>query len=500
MHSEASSASDSSLLRSWCEERSESAFTELVRRYERLVIGAAQRRAGDRELARDVTQQVFAMLAAKARLLVGRPSIAGWLYRAAGHVAAQLARSDARRAIRHNIALQGQTPEAGEDQWRILEEALSRLGTSEREALLLHYFQDLSYSEMAAELRIGETAARKRVSRGLQKLGAALRKHGLGSPKALLAGAAALQASQPASATLAVSTIAGTSTVSTPLPLIFSAVMSHLPIKIAVCTAGLALLPLGYEWTANASLRGELTELQQQQARSLPTANLPSSPANDLVAARVELARLEAATKVAEARVTELNLFKERIKDELVVSLGSVEAMAKELGTTLRQMTELQALRADPQTYPPGSPEWQKRQEAMQNVQERVPKIFNVLCELPRFEREPAKAARFYATLVGESADLDDTTRAKLERPLQEWVTQLQRDGLALPQRPFDPGEAKADWDKRRIAAMHDISNQIQAEVPADKADRATLFRALMVEPNAHSVQEAFDIISGRPQ
>ena len=87
MHSEASTQSDSALLESWCERRSESAFAELVRKYERLVTGAAMRRAGDMEVARDVAQQVFAMLAAKARLLDGRTSIAGWLYYAATHMA-----------------------------------------------------------------------------------------------------------------------------------------------------------------------------------------------------------------------------------------------------------------------------------------------------------------------------------------------------------------------------------------------------------------------------
>src|SRR5688500_11000664 len=132
MQPEVSNKSDSSLLRSWCEDRSESAFSELVRRYERLVVGAALRRAGDRELARDATQHVFTMLAAKAQLLVGRPSIAGWLHCAAGHIAAHLVRSDARRTARHNLAATDQVSREGDDHWQILEEALSRLGTSER--------------------------------------------------------------------------------------------------------------------------------------------------------------------------------------------------------------------------------------------------------------------------------------------------------------------------------------------------------------------------------
>jgi RNA polymerase sigma-70 factor (ECF subfamily) len=165
----ASTQSDSSLLQSWCERQSESAFAELVRRYERLVAGAALRRAGDVELARDVSQQVFSMLASKAHLLVGRGTIAGWLYRAASHVAAEWQRADLRRKARHTArATAEHIADVPDDRWPLLDEALSQLSASDREALLLHYFQDLSYSEMALQLGIGETAARKRVSRGVR--------------------------------------------------------------------------------------------------------------------------------------------------------------------------------------------------------------------------------------------------------------------------------------------------------------------------------------------
>src|SRR5437868_3291631 len=146
MHRELATESDSGLLQAWCDERAEGAFAELVRRYERLVAGAALRRAGDFEVARDVTQPVFTLLAAKARLLVGRPNIAGWLYRAATLLAAQLRRSDARRLVRDTTASSAeQRADSRHDYWSILEDALAQLSAADREAVLLHYFQDLSY-------------------------------------------------------------------------------------------------------------------------------------------------------------------------------------------------------------------------------------------------------------------------------------------------------------------------------------------------------------------
>src|SRR5436190_4926919 len=127
MRCDISSQSDAELLQSWCGEQSQNAFAELVRRYERLVAGAALRRASDVELARDVSQQVFSMLAGKAHLLVGRGTIAGWLYRAASHVAAELQRADLRRRARHTATAERPADASGNDHWPLLDEALSEL-------------------------------------------------------------------------------------------------------------------------------------------------------------------------------------------------------------------------------------------------------------------------------------------------------------------------------------------------------------------------------------
>src|SRR5215207_6845172 len=189
MDGKSSHCDDAALLERWCETRSESAFAELVHKYERLVVGAGLRRTGDLEAARDVAQQVFAMVASKARFLAGHSNIAGWLYRAASHVAARMRLSDQRRSTRH-LAAAEQTDAGHEQDWPAFEEGLAELSAPEREALVLHFFQDLSYPEMAVALRINEATARKRVSRGVQSLGARLRRRGLPSGKTLLVGAA----------------------------------------------------------------------------------------------------------------------------------------------------------------------------------------------------------------------------------------------------------------------------------------------------------------------
>src|SRR5687767_10440566 len=92
---------DAELLRRYAEEKSETAFAELVRRRIGLVYSVALRRTrGDAAAAADATQQVFVDLARKAVVLCRRPVLAGWLYRSAQFAAADVMRAERRRQSR----------------------------------------------------------------------------------------------------------------------------------------------------------------------------------------------------------------------------------------------------------------------------------------------------------------------------------------------------------------------------------------------------------------
>lgn len=188
------STNDAELLSRYMRVGDERAFASLVRAHERLVIGTATRITGNAESARDVAQQVFATLAQKGWMLTDRTCLAGWLHHAARHIALRTARSEAARDRRHEQLAAENMDSEENDVWPILEEALATLPESEREAVVMHHLQDRSYADMASALGLTEAAARKRVSRGVQNLGAQLRKRGVrGSALSLLAGATALQ-------------------------------------------------------------------------------------------------------------------------------------------------------------------------------------------------------------------------------------------------------------------------------------------------------------------
>jgi RNA polymerase sigma factor (sigma-70 family) len=205
---------DSQLLRRYVEERSEAAFTELVNRHVNLVYFAALRRVGgDRHLADDVTQSVFADLARKAASLQDRPVLAGWLYTSTRFAAAQAVRSEQRRRTHeqeaHTMHELHAEPETNWEQLRpVIDEALDELNDTEREALLLRFFESRPLAEIGARFSLSPDAARMRVDRALDKLRGLLASRGIASTAAALAAIIASQSGLAAPAGLVARVVA----------------------------------------------------------------------------------------------------------------------------------------------------------------------------------------------------------------------------------------------------------------------------------------------------
>lgn len=207
---------DAELLRRYVAGKSEEAFAALVRRHLDLVYATALRQlAGDTHLAQDVAQTVFTALARKAPALAGRATVAGWLYLSAQHAAAQAVRGEQRRRAREQEASTmpdlSSSSDAATDWGRVrpvLDAALRDLGETDREAVLLRFFERRPFAEIGAALRVGEDAARMRVDRALEKLRVLLARRGVTSTAAALGAVLSNEAVLAAPAGLA-SAIAG---------------------------------------------------------------------------------------------------------------------------------------------------------------------------------------------------------------------------------------------------------------------------------------------------
>ena len=184
---------DQELLTRHLSDHDPAALRELMARHGPMVYATARRLApADAE---DVTQAVFLLLWQKAPK--GMYSVAGWLYRATRYACRNANKVKGRREHyeREAAMLRREVTEAAEPQVRaLLDEGLSRLGETNRQAVILRYLEGLSVEETAGRLGMTPRAAGKRAERGVEKLRAFMGSKGYSTVAASLAGAMAVEA------------------------------------------------------------------------------------------------------------------------------------------------------------------------------------------------------------------------------------------------------------------------------------------------------------------
>jgi RNA polymerase sigma factor (sigma-70 family) len=216
---------DSTLLDRYARQGDAAAFDAFMRRHLDLVYSAALRQtAGDHHRAQEITQTVFLTAARRARLLSGHVLVTGWLHRTTRHVAADLRRAETRRR-RHEttqaaeaILLMENQPSDAPVSWDLigplLDAALDTLGDKDRETVLLRYFAQKPFADIAASLGTTEAAAQMRAARALEKLRRALAKRGVTSTASALGLALTGHAVTASPASVATSTLVALGTAS----------------------------------------------------------------------------------------------------------------------------------------------------------------------------------------------------------------------------------------------------------------------------------------------
>jgi RNA polymerase sigma factor (sigma-70 family) len=207
---------DIELLGKFVEQHSEADFAVLVRRQIDLVYSAALRQTRNPHAAEEVTQAVFVVLARKAGSLLRLSTLTGWLYQAARLTAANYLRTESRRARREQEAyMQSLINEPAPDPdeaWMqtapLLEDAMGKLNSLDRDAVLLRYFENKSLRDVGLALGMNEDAARMRVNRALERLRRLLTRRDVTLSAVALAGVLSTKSIQAAPGTLAASVTA----------------------------------------------------------------------------------------------------------------------------------------------------------------------------------------------------------------------------------------------------------------------------------------------------
>ena len=248
---------DMTLLREYTLRNSEEAFAALVSRHVNLVYSVALRQVRDPHLAEEITQAVFIILARKAKSLNAKTILPGWLCRTARYASANTLTIQRRRQHREQEAyMQSILNESESNAWTqiapLLDTALSQLGQTDHNAIVLRFFEGRNFNEVGAALGASEDAAKKRVTRAVEKLRKNFTKRGIALSAAVIAGAISANSVQAAPAMLAktISTVAiakGAAVSGSTLTLINGAMklMAWTKIKTAAVAGAVILLTAG---------------------------------------------------------------------------------------------------------------------------------------------------------------------------------------------------------------------------------------------------------------
>lgn len=365
-----SRATDTELLTEWVGRRSEPAFQALVARYAGLVHMAARRTCGSEDLAAEVSQLVFILLARKAKPLVSHTSLAGWLHVTAVMQAKNLLRKSQQESRKRHQLLTTMDTEANEqarEAWMemqpVLDGALAALSEKDREALLLRFYRSLSIREIATTLGIATAAAQKRVDRATERLRDKLARRGCqaGGPLALAlvtgfasdAQAAAILV--PALTTKAIA-VAGASTAlsSALIPLALMKTSTYIPPAVVLLLSA-AWLVTQHRSAASLETRNDQLASRIEQHSARLAVNVSTAPPSQADAMRKQAGAADAgkhtagidwrsiAERITTAKASRTDTFglRESVKEQIA-------GMSRE--ELLAALHEVSALDAPPQT------------------------------------------------------------------------------------------------------------------------------------------------------
>ena len=162
----------------------ENAFANLIRKYQRQVHTHALRKIGDFQIAEDITQETFLRVYQKLETLNNPTQFSKWLHAIVNHLCIawyrknrlqtkslqeiHISEIEAEAYSRYIATEHAKT--TAEAQRTLVKKLLAELKENDREVITLHYFEEMTSSEIGTVLGVPENTVKSRLHRARQRL------------------------------------------------------------------------------------------------------------------------------------------------------------------------------------------------------------------------------------------------------------------------------------------------------------------------------------------
>jgi RNA polymerase sigma-70 factor (ECF subfamily) len=153
----------------------DAAFGSLVERHFGAAYASAYAVLGNASDAEEIAQETFVQAFQKLERLREKGAFVGWIWRIARDLALKHIRKHGRMKVVEQVPEAGRensplAPTIADEEQAALRNALDQLPEEMRDAVLMKYWQELEYDEMARRTGVSEEALYQRVCRGLKRL------------------------------------------------------------------------------------------------------------------------------------------------------------------------------------------------------------------------------------------------------------------------------------------------------------------------------------------
>ena len=162
----------------------ENAFENLIQKYQRQLHAHALRKIGDFQIAEDITQETFLRVYQKLDTLNNPAQFSKWLYAIVDHLCiAWFRKNRLQTQSMQEIHISETEAEAysryiatehvkatAEAQRDLVKKLLTTLKENDREVITLHYFEEMTSSEIGEVLGVSENTIKSRLHRARQRL------------------------------------------------------------------------------------------------------------------------------------------------------------------------------------------------------------------------------------------------------------------------------------------------------------------------------------------